>query len=69
MKIMHLPAVANPSNSYSTVLLLQLHTHVLPHACFSVDKEIIMHVPTNSHACKSRMIPTRAVFKHVPYIF
>ena len=37
--------------SYGTVQL-QLHTLVIPHAYFSVDREIIMHVPTNSHACK-----------------
>ena len=38
------------------------------HACFSVDREIIMRVPTNSHACKTRPIPTRAVLTRVPYI-
>ena len=43
-------------------------SHVV-HACFSVDREIITHVPTNSHACKTRVIPTRAVLTRVPYIF
>ena len=28
-----------------------------------------MPVPTNSHACKTCMIPTRAIFMRVPYIF
>ena len=45
------------------------YTSRVVHACFSVDREIIMHVLTNSHACKTRMIPTRAVLTHVSYIF
>ena len=28
------------------------YTSRVVHACFSVDREIIMRVPTNSHACK-----------------
>ena len=36
---------------------------------FNVDREIITRVPTNSHGCKTRMIPTQAVFTRVPYIF
>ena len=39
------------------------------HACFSVDREIITCVPTNSHACKTCVIPTRAVLTRVPYIY
>ena len=39
------------------------------HACFSVDREIIARALTISHACKTRMIPTRAIFTRVPYIF
>ena len=34
-----------------------------------VDREIIMRVPTNSHTCKTHVIPTWAIFMHVPYIF
>ena len=45
------------------------YTSRMVHACFSVDREIIIHVPTNSHACKTRAIPTRAVLTCVPYIF
>ena len=39
------------------------------HTCFSVDREIITRVPTNSHACKAQVIPTRAVLTRVPYIY
>ena len=48
------------------------HTRYTPrvvHACFSVDREIITRVPTNSHACKTRVIPTQDVLTRVPYIF
>ena len=45
------------------------YTSRMVHACFSVDREIIMRVPTNSHVCKTRAIPTRAVLTRVPYIF
>ena len=48
------------------------HTHYtsrVVHVCFSVDREIITRVPTNSHACKTHVIPTRAVLTRVPYIF
>ena len=45
------------------------YTSLVVHACLSVDREIITRVPTNSHACKTRVIPTRAVLTRVPYIF
>ena len=45
------------------------YTSRVVHACFSVDREIIMRVPTNSHACKTYVILTRAIFMCVPYIF
>ena len=45
------------------------YTSRVVHACFSVDREIIPHVPTNSHACKTRVISTRAILMRVPYIF
>ena len=41
----------------------------MPHVCLSMDREIITRVPTNLYACKTRVIPTRAVLTHVPYIF
>ena len=39
------------------------------HAFFGVDREIVMRVPTNSHAYKTRVIPTWAIFMCVPCIF
>ena len=47
------------------------HALYLMHgACvFQSGQKIIMRVPTNSHACKTRVIPTRAVLTCVPYIF
>ena len=45
-----------------------LYTSRVVRACFSVDREIIPHVPRNSHACKTRVIPTRALLTCVPYI-
>ena len=45
------------------------HTSHVVHACLSMDRKIITRVPTNSHACKTRVIPTRAVLTRVPYIF
>ena len=56
---------------YGTVQL-QLYTCFASRmvcTCFSVDRGIITCVPTNSHACKTCVIPTQAVFMHAPYIF
>ena len=60
-------AVANLIIRYSptTISLTRYTLHVV-HACFSVDREIITRVPTNSHACKTRVIPTRDVVTRVP---
>ena len=53
--------------AYYGTVQLQLHTRVLPHACFIMEREIITCVPTNSHTCKTRVIPTQAVLTRVPY--
>ena len=52
-----------------TTTLHTRYTSSVVHKCFSVDREIITRVPTNSHACKTRVIPTRAVLTRMPYIF
>ena len=43
--------------SPTTISHTRYTLHVV-HACFSVDREIITHVPTNSHTRKTRVIPT-----------
>ena len=50
--------------TYGTVQL-KLHTRVIPHACFSVDREIIMRACTYKF---TRVIPTQAILTRVPYI-
>ena len=53
---------------YGTVQL-QLHTRVIPHACFSVDREIITRVPTNSHACKLNTRDSYTSYSHACAIY
>ena len=60
-------------HTYGTVQL-QLNTRVIPHAwyhtCFSVEREIVTHVPTNSHDMQNTCtVPTRASFMHVQHTF
>ena len=52
-----------------TTTLDTRYTSRVVQACFSVDRKVITRVTTNSHACKTRVIPTRAVHMCVPYIF
>ena len=55
--------------AYYGTVQLQLHTRIIPYACYIMEREIITRVPTNSHTCKTRVIPTQAVLTCVLYIF
>ena len=70
---MKLEVMLSKSHSplYGTVQL-QLHTRVtsrVVHVCFSVDREIITRVPTNSQACKLNMRDSYTSCSHACAIY